>query len=327
MSGPPSKASSYSEHGHPRLPPLKHIDSKDVVDARLSGETQRDGDEDQAAPVYESPSTFSTQSARSEPGPGTLRSRKTKSPTTATPASAQSIEQQLGRPKKYIADKSIAKALQRSILHVLPVLVTSVLFVISAGEIYMSDLDGFPGQDVALQSLQFVVKAHEILMTMSLGDIVLHRIRWDLIVKSGVPFGLLSSAYQLGDLGYLFSAEFRASVWRPSSHDPSLSRLTLSLLILVSCLLCLVVGPSSGVLLIPKLSWWPLKKPFGHTTLRLFISYNSHELSWPSKFSERSVYDLLTPSLIFQIHFLSTVATVGSALHSPLIQSVFGREA
>jgi hypothetical protein len=148
---------------------------------------------------------------------------------------------------------------------------------------YMSDLDGFPGQDVVLQALQFVVKAHEILMTMSLGDIVLHRIRWDLIVRLGVPFGLLSSAYQLGDLGYLFSPEFRASVWRPSSHDPSFSRLTLSLLVLVSSLLSLVVGPSSGVLFIPKLSWWPLKKPFGRTTLRLFISNSSQELCWPSE--------------------------------------------
>jgi hypothetical protein len=140
MSEPPSKASSYSEHGHRRLPPLAHTDSKDVVDARLSGETQRgggDGGGDQAAPVYESPITFSTQSARSEPAPGKLRSRKTKSPTTATPASAQSIEQQLVGSIKYIADKSITKALQRSILHILPVLVTSVLFFISTGEVYV----------------------------------------------------------------------------------------------------------------------------------------------------------------------------------------------
>ena len=147
----------------------------------------------------------------------------------------------------------------------------------------MSDLNGFLGQDVVLQAFQFVVKAHEILMTMSLGDIVLHRIRWDLIAVAGVPFGLLSSAYQLGDIGYIFSTEFRASVWRPRSHDPSFSRLTLSLLIVVSCLLCLVVGPSSGVLLIPQLSWWPLKKPFGSTTLHVFSSNSTQDTYWPSE--------------------------------------------
>ena len=280
MSGNPSTASSHSGRNH-RLPPLLPNGSKDIVDARLSGETQIDTDGGEH--IYESPITFSTQSARSPPRTSTLRSRKKTTQATATPRSAKSIEQQLERPKKYIADRTISKALQRSILHVLPVLVTGVLVALNAREIYMSDLDGFPGQDVVLQAFQFVVKAHEILMTMSLGDIVLHRIRWDLIAVAGVPFGLLSSAYQLGDIGYLFSTELRASFWRPSSHDPSFSRLTLSLLIVVSCLLCLVVGPSSGVLLIPQLSWWPLKKPFGSTTMRVFTSNSTQDSYWPSE--------------------------------------------
>ena len=280
-SGNASTASSYSGRGDHGLPPLLPNDSRDVVDARLSGETQTNADG--ATPIYESPTTFSTQSARSPSRTSTLRTRKRTTLPAAAPRSTQSIEPQIERPKKYIADKTISKALQRSILHILPVLVTSVLVALNAREVYMSDLNGFSGQDVVLQAFQFVVKAHEILMTMSIGDIVLHRIRWDLIAVAGVPFGLLSAAYQLGDIAYLFSTEFRSSVWRPSSHDPSFSRLTLSLLVAVSCILCLVVGPSSGVLLIPQLSWWPLKRPFGSTTLRVFNSNGTQEMYWPSE--------------------------------------------
>ena len=282
-----SHSSSRSQHGHRNLPPLQPNDSRDVLSTRLSGETQLDNDGDEAVPVYDSPATYSTQAA-SPPRSATLRSRKTKTPTTATPQSAQAIERQLQRKQTHIENRSIKRAFQRSILHILLIFVTSILFVLCAAEVYMGDLDGFPGQDVVLQAFQFVVKAHEILMTMSLGDIVLHRIRYDLIVRAGVPFGLLTSAYQLGDLGYLFSAEFIAAVWKPRSHDPSFSRLVLSFLVVVSCLLCLVVGPSSGVLLIPRLSWWPLKKPFGRTQLRMFAANSTQTLSFPSKCSRCS---------------------------------------
>ena len=204
-----SHSSSRSQHGHRNLPPLQPNDSRDVVSTRLSGETQLDNDGDEAVPVYDSPATYSTQAA-SPPRLATLRTRKTKTPATGTPQSAQAIERQLQRKQTHIENRSIKRAFQRSVLHILPILVTSILFVLCTAEVYMGDLDGFPGQDVVLQAFQFVVKAHEILMTMSLGDIVLHRIRYDLIVHAGVPFGLLTSAYQLGDLGYLFSAEFHS---------------------------------------------------------------------------------------------------------------------
>ena len=292
MPGKTSTASSSSVGGERAGRSLLHNNSRDLVEARLSGETETGADQNE--PIYESPTTFSTQSVRSQPShSATLRTRKRTTPAAAIPQLTQSIEQQRERPIRYIADKSISKAIQRSILHILPVGLTITLVVLNAKQVYMSDFGAFAGQDVVLQTFQFVVKAHEILMTMSLAGIVLHRIRWDLIAV-GVPFGMLSSAYQLTDIGYLFSVEFRESIWRPRSHDSSISRLTLSLLIVVSCILSLVVGPSSGVLLIPRLSWWPVNRPFGSTTLRVLSSNGTKEQYWPSKFAMCSSLALLT---------------------------------
>ena len=288
MSGHSSKPPTSLERGNRTLPPLQPNDSKDITDAGVSRETQR-GD---GIFVQDSPANYSTSSIQS-PQSATLRSRKTKPPSTASPSYTQATMQKGERVETHVDDRSVSKALQRSILHILSIAVTSILFVLCAANIYMGDLDGFPDQDIAIQALQFVVKAHEILMTMSLGDIVLHRIRYDLIVRSGIPFGLLSSAYQLDNLGYLFSPAFRASFWRSSAYDRSFSRLILALLVVVSSLLFLVVGPSSGVLFIPKLSWWPIAKPFGRTTLRVFSSYKTQTQAWPSKCIMRVFQDLL----------------------------------
>ena len=94
-------------------------------------------------------------------------------------------------------------------------------------------------------------------MTMSIGEIVLHRIRWDLLNPSpggGVPLGLLSAAYQLSEVGYLFSAEFWMSAWTPVAHvhKRTWRRLSLSLLVVVGCLLSFTVGPASGVVMVSE---------------------------------------------------------------------------
>ena len=81
------------------------------------------------------------------------------------------------RPMRHPIDMSTSKTLWRSKIHILAILITSFLVARNARNAYFYDIDGFTGQDVFLQSLQYVVKFHEILMAASITDIVLYRIR------------------------------------------------------------------------------------------------------------------------------------------------------
>jgi hypothetical protein len=167
-----------------------------------------------------------------------------------TPVSPQVVEGQTEKLLRKVANKSLAKALQSSITHILPILITALLVTLSATRVYFGDLGGFAHQDIVLQALQYCAKVHDVLMAASISEIVLHRIRWDLLHKNGVPFGFLTAAYQLGDPFYFISPEFRAGVWKPQSHDRGDRRFWLTVLIVPTALLSLGVGPSSGVLLV-----------------------------------------------------------------------------
>jgi hypothetical protein len=176
-----------------------------------------------------------------------------------TPISPQVVERQTEKVLRKVANKSLAKALQSSITHIFPILITALLVTLSATRVYFGDLGGFAYQSIALQALQYCAKVHDLLMAASISEILLHRIRWDLLHKNGVPFGFLTAAYQLGDPFYFISSEFRAGVWKPRRHDRGDSRFWLTVLIVPMCLLSLGVGPSSGVLLVclPFAFWGP----------------------------------------------------------------------
>ena len=110
-----------------------------------------------------------------------------------------------------------------------------------------------------LATLQIAAKAHEILIVLSLSDLVLYYLRQRLSSTHGLPFGLFTSAYQFALGGQPISQGFFYSVksllfrhgerWRPFN-------LALSALLLPSTLLGLAVGPSSAIVLIPRLNWW-----------------------------------------------------------------------
>lgn len=106
-----------------------------------------------------------------------------------------------------------------------------------------------------LAVLQIAAKAHEILITLSLSDLVLHYLQQQLSSSRGLPFGLFTSAYQVAlgaqpiSFGFLYSAK---SILRP--RDVQWQPLGLALFLLLSTLLGLAAGPSSAIVLIPRLN-------------------------------------------------------------------------
>lgn len=88
---------------------------------------------------------------------------------------------------------------------------------------------------------------------VSLGDILFHRIRYQLLTNRGISFGLLVSPFRVSDPCSLFQAPFLSSAKFTLKTAPEL--LTISLVVLVS-ILALLASPSSGVLMIPRYDWW-----------------------------------------------------------------------
>lgn len=101
-----------------------------------------------------------------------------------------------------------------------------------------------------VSALQFVAKAHELLMQASIVTVMIAYLQYLLTQKRAVPFGAMFSAYQVGQMSYLWSPEFRATL---TTSDFSGTVKTIFLLFVpLSILLAAGVGPSSAIAMQPR---------------------------------------------------------------------------
>jgi hypothetical protein len=107
----------------------------------------------------------------------------------------------------------------------------------------------FWGEVPWVAMLQFVAKAHEMLMQASIGVVTLAYIQ--LLLWSGkAPYGALFSYYNLSQLTYLCSPEFYAVLTTPAFRG--LLKLGFILFIPFSILLATAVGPAAAIALQPR---------------------------------------------------------------------------
>ncbi|KAH7113671.1 hypothetical protein B0J13DRAFT_460701 [Dactylonectria estremocensis] len=160
-------------------------------------------------------------------------------------------------PLKEVCSNSRSSALWHFILFHLPaILVTTILLVLHAKNMRWDP--SHPTND-ELAALQFAAKAQESLILISLTDILLHRIRYGLLSKNGVPLGFLSSPFNISfSLQYLFSQEFWSAALSPSAKR--LFNGATAGMILMLALLGLAAGPSSAIAMIPRYDWWQLSE-------------------------------------------------------------------
>lgn len=129
---------------------------------------------------------------------------------------------------------------------------------------------------------QIGAKIHEIAIVASLSAAIFTYVRYELMIGDGISVGALFSGLQMAQASYLWSMEFWCSI---CSKSVSWRRKCwLSLIIAVSLLLSAVAGPSSAILLIPKLDYWPA----GST--RMWLNISSDEL-WPACLAGPSLVD------------------------------------
>ena len=169
---------------------------------------------------------------------------------------------------KIAVRRSRTTALLRALIHAIPVSV-------ALWEIELNWNTYFVGNAIYNQAYyQFGAKVHEIAIEASLSAIIFSYVRYKLMLGDGIPFGALFAGLQVSQASYLWSLE----LWGTICSNPILSKSKLRLMIIVavSVFLAAVAGPSSAVLLIPKLDYWPA----GSTNI--WINITSESL-WPTR--------------------------------------------
>ena len=181
-------------------------------------------------------------------------------------------------PTKIAIRKSHMTALMRALVHVVPISVAMWEIIINWNTYYL-------GTIIRSQAYyQFGAKVHEMTAQASLAAIVFSYVRYEMSLGQGLPFGALFSGLQISQASYLWSMEFWGLIC--SRRHPVRRRVRMVLLISIAIILAATVGPSSAILLIPRLEYWPA----GATSIWLNITYQD---MWPRRSVNlplRSVY-------------------------------------
>ncbi|EAS34724.3 uncharacterized protein CIMG_00078 [Coccidioides immitis RS] len=147
--------------------------------------------------------------------------------------------------RKVVLARSRPKALWHFLLfHAVPLGVALFLIVFNIKTYFY----GTDGSTVNL--LQFAAKAHEVLMQASILTVMIAYIQYLLTNKFAIPFGAIFSVYHIGNIAYLMSPEFFASLTTPWLSVAM--KIVFLLFIPFSIALASAVGPSSAIAMLPR---------------------------------------------------------------------------
>lgn len=195
----------------------------------------------------------------------------------------------LERPKPAIV-KGLRANYRKFIPHLASIIVTTAVVQLNFRQQYWMDLQDprkniSPGitQGGALNALQLAAKCHEVILVASLGKTVLRFAQHYLVGPRGLPLGFLTNSFLIGSGDFVFTKAFWSSVWSNKSHYWRF--FTISLL---AAMLAVLVGPSSAIVVIPSLNYYPLRVPFEQEMLPFYV-FNQSTVLWPSNVTAASL--------------------------------------
>lgn len=145
----------------------------------------------------------------------------------------------------------------RCLIHILPVGTALLLVGLNGVEYYIGgELEGAKHQDSQkLAGLAFAAKLHELLMLASIAAVLFSYIRKELAFGDGLPFGAVFASQQFTSINFLWSAEFLGTIYREWGQKRK--KWNLLSIIFICCILGVSVGPSTNILIRPRLDDWP----------------------------------------------------------------------
>lgn len=177
-------------------------------------------------------------------------------------------------------------SLLRGLVHALSILIAAIVLTLCAKTVYFSDITQ-PNINSKLNYFQFVARLHEYTVCASLTGIMTYHLQNFLCSKDGLPLGYVACSFQALQLQSLCSKEFWAASTCGNNNTSARKYCFTGLLVLVMTVGALI-GPSSAVLIVPQLEWWPLRDPFSGTNGFSWID-SSYESLWPASVNASSV--------------------------------------
>ncbi|KAF3023687.1 hypothetical protein E8E14_013690 [Neopestalotiopsis sp. 37M] len=188
------------------------------------------------------------------------------------------------------------KNLRNNLVHLLALATTVPVLWLNFSNKYWADETNWRkkwflfnmNQQDSFNALQFAAKLHEIFVAASVSAMIMHIVRRKLVGRSGLPFGLVVGAYQIGSAEYFKSKSFVVPFFK-SIFRSQWNVVFVALIVGISIVYVNMIGPASAALLIPALDWYPVKDPFNSLPLTTyFMPSNSniitdHEL-YPRSF-------------------------------------------
>ena len=101
--------------------------------------------------------------------------------------------------------------------------------------------------------LQLAAKAHELLIVLSISQILLSWLIYWLVIGNGVPLHLFTAAYHVVLGGTPLDRHLWSSLVLAVKN---VKLVALGFLLLAAIIFGLVAGPASAISLIPRLHWW-----------------------------------------------------------------------
>ncbi|KAI1065121.1 hypothetical protein LB507_000751 [Fusarium sp. FIESC RH6] len=166
------------------------------------------------------------------------------------------------RPKKAFIASKLSVIGHLALYHLPATSITLALVCLYSVHIRWGYLD-----NEQLNLLQFAAKGHETLILVSLTNILMHRIRYGLLLDDGgVPLGFLSASFNIGSpIQYFFSWELWAPLLRPrtKAKHTTIGSHMMRLAIIVDIILSVSIAPLSAIAIIPRTGLWQILKPRG----------------------------------------------------------------
>ncbi|KAH6693622.1 hypothetical protein F5X68DRAFT_258513 [Plectosphaerella plurivora] len=120
-----------------------------------------------------------------------------------------------------------------------------------------------------LNALQLLAKIYELFVLVSLAHITSQAFKRRLI-SDGLPAGMLTAGYRVGDIFYLMSPHF----WSGRK-----GAMRLAVFLFINTMLAVLTGPASAILIVPKLGYYRINEPFFPGAMPIFL--DSPDLHWP----------------------------------------------
>ncbi|KAF5008354.1 hypothetical protein FDECE_5397 [Fusarium decemcellulare] len=163
---------------------------------------------------------------------------------------------------KVLLRSSLWVALARCTIHIIPAFVSIGLVIINwRGYFIGNELQGSKNQDdMKMGLLQVAAKTQELLIVASVGSIIFHILRSELVFGEGIPLGLLASGWNFAQIQYFWSPEFLGCLLldKTMPRKQRWKRRGILFFVAISGMLALVAGPAAAVLMIPRRKDWPV---------------------------------------------------------------------